>query len=56
MATTNLPPVLKQDGAEGTKLFFDNYGQAPLEFNANDVTAAVSFFEKKGFLFYLNQL
>lgn len=49
MATTNLPPVIKEDSAAGTKLFFDNYGQSPLEFNANDVTASVAFFRKKGF-------
>lgn len=49
MATTNLPPSVKEDSAGGTKLFFDNYGQEPLEFNANDVTACVGFFQKKGF-------
>ena len=46
---TNLPSFQKQDSAAGTKLFFDNYGKEPLEFNANDVSASVSFFEKKGF-------
>lgn len=46
---TNLPSIQKEDSAAGTKLFFDNYGQQPLEFNANDVSASVTFFEKKGF-------
>jgi hypothetical protein len=49
MATTNLPSELIQDSAAGTKLFFDTYGQAPLEFNANDVSVCVTFFSKKGF-------
>jgi len=49
MATTNLPSIIKEDSAAGTKLFFDNYGTTPLEFNANDVSASVAFFEKKGF-------
>lgn len=49
MATTNLPSELIQDSAAGTKLFFDTYGQAPLEFNANDVNVCVTFFSKKGF-------
>jgi hypothetical protein len=49
MATTNLPAIRKEDSAAGTKLFFDSYGQEPLEFNANDVSACISFFEKKGF-------
>jgi hypothetical protein len=49
MATTNLPARIIQDSAAGTKLFFDNYGQAPLEFNANDVNSTISFFREKGF-------
>jgi GH35 family endo-1,4-beta-xylanase len=49
MATTNLPSVSVEDSAAGTKLFFNNYGQETLEFNANDVNSTVSFFEKKGF-------
>ena len=46
---TNLPPTTTEDSASRTKLFFDEYGQAPLEFNANDVEAAVGFFLGKGF-------
>jgi hypothetical protein len=44
MATTNLPARIIQDSAAGTKLFFDNYGQEPLEFNATDVNATIAFF------------
>lgn len=49
MSQTNLPPQQLDDSAAGTKLFFDSYGQAPLEFNANDVDVALGFFQKKGF-------
>jgi hypothetical protein len=49
MATTNLPGVVLEDSAAGTKLFFDTYGQAPLEFAANDVDVCINFFKKKGF-------
>jgi hypothetical protein len=49
MATTNLPPKQINDSAAGTKLFFDSYGRDPLEFNANDVSSAIGFFESKGF-------
>ena len=47
---TNLPPVESgTDSAAKTKLFFDEYGQAPLEFSANDVEAAIGFFMSNGF-------
>lgn len=46
---TNLPSRVIEDSAAGTKLFFDRYGEAPMEFSANDVTLAVSFFEASGF-------
>ena len=47
---TNLPaPTSSTDSGAKTKLFFDEYGQSPLEFNANDVEAAVGFFQSKGF-------
>jgi hypothetical protein len=49
MSTTNLPSVDIQDSGAGTKLFFNNYGEEALEFNANDVNSTVSFFESKGF-------
>ena len=46
---TNLPLVDARDSAEATKLFFDYYGQTPLEFSANEVDATVSFFQSRGF-------
>ena len=47
---TNLPPIESStDSAAKTKLFFDEYGQAPLEFSANDVEAAIGFFMTNGF-------
>lgn len=45
----NLPVKEKIDSAAGTKLFFDTYGQQPLEFSANEVTAATAFFQSRGF-------
>lgn len=47
--STNLPTVDPQDSAAATKLFFDIYGQSPLEFNATDVDAAVGFFLENDF-------
>lgn len=49
MSTTNLPPKQIEDSAAGTKLYFDTYGEAPMEFNANEVDACVNFFKTKGF-------
>jgi hypothetical protein len=47
---TNLPaPESLTDSGTKTKLFFDEYGQSPLEFSASDVEAAVGFFQGKGF-------
>jgi len=46
---TNLPPAEITDSAAGTRLFFDNYGKEPLEFNASEVSASIAFFEKQGF-------
>jgi hypothetical protein len=47
---TNLPPIESgTDSAAKTKLFFDEYGQSPLEFSANDVEAAIGFFMTNGF-------
>lgn len=45
----SLPIPAKQDSAAGTKLFFDQYGRQPLEFSANEVTAAIGFFQSRGF-------
>jgi hypothetical protein len=47
--STNLPAPIIEDSAEATKLFFDQYGISPLEFSANEVSAAIGFFESKGF-------
>lgn len=47
--STNLPPVINEDSAAGTKLFFDSYGKIPLEFAANEVEASIGFFQSKGF-------
>jgi hypothetical protein len=49
MPVTNLPGQIIQDSAAGTKLFFDSYGEAPLEFAAVEVDACVNFFKTKGF-------
>jgi hypothetical protein len=46
---TNLPSQVIEDSAAGTKLYFDSYGEAALEFNANDVQYTQGFFESKGF-------
>ena len=46
---TNLPAFEISDSAAGTKLYFDSYGEAGLEFAANDVTAAVGFFKAAGY-------
>ena len=46
---TNLPSRILEDSAAGTKLYFDRYGEAPLEFSSNDVSLSTSFFEKRGF-------
>lgn len=46
---TNLPSQIITDSAAGTKLYFDKYGEAPLEFAANDVTLATGFLKNSGF-------
>ena len=46
---TNLPANPIEDSAAATKLYFENYSEAALEFPSNDVTAAVSFFQQAGF-------
>lgn len=48
--STSLPIQTSSDSAQATKLFFDQYGISPLEFSANEVSAAVGFFESKGFV------
>jgi hypothetical protein len=46
---TNLPKPSFTDSAERTRLFFDNFDQQPLEFNAVEVDAAIAFFQGQGF-------
>jgi hypothetical protein len=46
---TNLPIPEITDSAQATKLYFDSYAITPLEFSANDVNAAIGFFESRGF-------
>lgn len=47
--TTNLPGAATSDSADQTKLFFDNYGIAPLEFRSIDVDSTITFFKGRGF-------
>lgn len=49
MTTTNLPPQPVTDSAEGTRLFFGNYGIQPTEFKSVDFDAALTFFTSRGF-------
>ncbi len=46
---TNLPIANIEDSAAGTKLYFDTYGNEPLEFPSNDVSVTVSYFKSAGF-------
>ena len=46
---TNLPAKIISDSAIRTKLFFDTYGQQPLEFNATEVDTTLAFFTGKEF-------
>jgi hypothetical protein len=46
---TNLPWAQSSDSAAGTRLYFDQYGQSPLEFSATDVNTLITFFIEKGF-------
>lgn len=46
---TNLPSQIIIDSAAGTKLYFEKYGESPLEFPSTEVDLAHSFFERAGF-------
>ena len=46
---TNLITEPLADSAQPTKLFFDTYGIAPLEFNSVEFDSAITFFKSKGF-------
>ncbi len=47
--STNLPSQVINDSGAPTILFFDSYGEAPLEFSSVDVDSTVSFFKAAGF-------
>jgi len=49
MPLTNLPIKTDNDSAAATKAFFDTYGNLQLEFTANEVSAAIAFFQSRGF-------
>lgn len=49
VAKTNLPSKTINDSAARSKIFFDTYGQVPLEFNATEYDATLNFFNSKGF-------
>lgn len=46
---TNLPVKVIEDNAIGTVLYFERYGESPLEFNAIEVTVTVAVFTDAGF-------
>ena len=46
---SNLPAAVSKDSALGTRLYFDKYGEAPLEFSATDVDTTVGFLRGRGF-------
>lgn len=46
---TNLPAKVIDDSAAGTVLFFERYGEVPMEFSSNDVNMTLAFFKSAGF-------
>jgi hypothetical protein len=46
---TNLPNQIIEDSGAATRLYFDTYGEAALEFSAVDVDVTVAFFTSVGF-------
>lgn len=46
---SNLPSSPQKDSALGTRLYFDKYGEAPLEFPAGDIDATVGYLQARGF-------
>ena len=46
---SNIPITTSTDSAESTKKYFNNYFNAEISFNSNQVDAVVSFFQKRGF-------
>lgn len=47
--STNLPPQPLNDSAAGTRLYFDTYGENPLQFTSTDVDSTIAFFTSLGF-------
>jgi len=45
----NLPSKLITDSAKATRIFFARYGRQGTEFKPDDVSAAVGFFQNRGF-------
>jgi hypothetical protein len=46
---SNLPSLPQRDSALGTRLYFDKYGEASLEFPAGDIDATVGYLKARGF-------
>lgn len=46
---TNLPPKPLNDSSAGTRLYFDTYGELPLQFNASEIDTTIAFFTALGF-------
>ena len=46
---SNLPGKVASDSAAATKLFFETYGRAGLEFSSNEVDVTINFFQTRGF-------
>lgn len=49
MNRTNLPPNINNDSANVTKDFFNSYYTEGVSLSANEIDAAVGFFQSKGF-------
>lgn len=49
MSLTNLPIKSDNDSGAATRAFFETYGNTPLEFAANEVSASIAFFQSRGF-------
>jgi hypothetical protein len=49
MSLSNFPPEANTDSSTKTKLFFNNYFNAPISYPAEEIDAVVGFFRKRGF-------
>jgi hypothetical protein len=45
----NLPPKQTADSARATRIFFERYGRTGKEFNSDDVSSTIGFFQNRGF-------